>query len=97
VQLHRYNAATLEQTHQRLQRWTRELSTPQGPVQPWLVTVALRDLPDPGERARLAKVPTSFDLQPEQVEALVQAGRLLLRNNPKFREALGNLGGTPAE
>lgn len=97
VQLHRYNAATLEQTHQRLQRWTRELSTLQRPVQPWLVTVALRDLPDPGERARLAKVPTSFDLQPEQVEALVQAGRLLLRNNPKFREALGNLGGTPAE
>ncbi len=97
VQLHRYNAATLEQTQQSLQRWTQQLSTPQRPVQPWLVTVALRDLPDPGERARLAKVPTSFDLQPEQVEALIQAGRALLRNNPKFREALGSLGGRPAE
>lgn len=97
VQLHRYNAATLEQMHQSLQGWADEVSTPQRKVQPWLLTVALRDVADPAERARLSKVTTSFDLKPEEVDALVAAGRALLRDNPEFRRLLGQLRGTPAE
>ena len=97
VQLHRYNAATLEQLHQSLQGWADEVSTPQRKVQPWLLTVALRDVADPAERARLTKVPTSFGLNAEQVDALVAAGRSLLRGNPEFRRLLGELDGKPAE
>jgi NTE family protein len=97
VQLHRYNAATLEQMHDSLQRWAREVSTPQRTVQPWLVKVSLRDIPDPAERTRLSKVTTSFDLKPEEVEALVAAGRALLRDNPEFRRVRAQLGGTAAE
>ena len=92
VQLHRYNAATLEQMHDSLQRWAREVSTPERVVQPWLVKVSLRDVPDPAERTRLGKVTTSFDLKPEEVDALVAAGRALLRDNPEFRRMLGQLG-----
>lgn len=92
VQLHRYNAATLEQMHDSLERWAREVSTPQRAVQPWLVKVSLRDVPDPAERTRLSKVTTSFDLKPDEVEALVAAGRALLRDNPEFRRVLGQLG-----
>ena len=56
-----------------------------------------RDIPDPAERNRLSKVTTSFDLQPEEVEALVAAGRALLRDNPEFRRVRAQLGGTAAE
>ena len=97
VQLHRYNAATLEQMHDSLQRWAHEVSTPERAVQPWLVKVSLRDIPDPAERTRLSKVTTSFDLKPEEVEALVAAGRALLRDNPEFRRVRAQLGGTPAK
>ena len=96
VQLHRYNAATLEQMHDSLQRWAREVSTPQRSVQPWLVTVALRDVPDVAQRERLGRIPTSFDLDPEQVDELVAAGRALLRANPQFRLALDALDGQAA-
>ncbi|HWS77179.1 MAG TPA: hypothetical protein VN205_02265, partial [Thermomonas sp.] len=92
VQLHRYNAATLEQMQDSLQRWSQEVSTPGRRVQPWLLKVALRDVADPGERSRLGKITTSFDLTPEQVAALVAAGRALLRDNPEFRRLLGQLG-----
>lgn len=97
VQLHRYNAATLEQMHGSLQQWAREVSTPQRTVQSWLVTVALRDVADPAQRTRLGKVPTSFDLSPGQVEELVAAGRALLRDNPEYRRLLGDLGAKPAQ
>jgi NTE family protein len=96
VQLHRYNAATLEQMHDSLDRWAREVSTPQRRVRPWLVRVSLRDIPDPAERTRLSKVTTSFDLEPDEVAALVAAGRALLRDNPEFRRMVGKLGGTAA-
>ena len=68
-----------------LQAFSDRHSTPQRTVQPWLVKVSLRDIPDPAERGRLSKVTTSFDLKPEEVEALVAAGRALLRDNPEFR------------
>ena len=96
VQLHRYNAATLEQMHDSLGRWAREVSTPQRAVQPWLVKVSLRDIPDPAERTRLSKITTSFDLKPGEVDALVAAGRALLRDNPEFRRMVGQLGGSAA-
>ncbi len=97
VQLHRYNAATLQQMHDSLQRWAREVSTPQRNVQPWLVTVALRDVPDAATRERLSRVPTSFNLSAEQVDELVAAGRALLRGNPEFRRVLDAVGAKAAE
>lgn len=91
VQLHRYNAATLEQMHDSLRQWAREVSTPQRTVAPLLVTVALRDEPDAQRRTRLARVPTGFHLEPAQVDDLVAAGRERLRANPQFRQLLQDL------
>ena len=85
VQLHRYNAATLEQMQDSLQRWAKDVSTPERKVQPRLVTVALRDVVDESERQRLSRISTNFDLEGGQVDALVAAGRALLRANPEFR------------
>ncbi len=96
VQLHRYNAATLEQMQDSLQRWAKDVSTPERKVQPRLVTVALRDVVDEAERERLSRISTNFDLEGGQVDALVAAGRALLRANPEFRGLLDALGGKPA-
>lgn len=96
VQLHRYNAATLEQMQDSLQRWAKDVSTPERKVQPRLVTVALRDVVDEAERQRLSRISTNFDLEGGQVDALVAAGRALLRANPEFRGLLDALGGKPA-
>ena len=96
VQLHRYNAATLELMQDSLQRWTTEISTPARPVRGHLVITSLRDMPDPQLRARLQAVPTGFKLTTQQVDELIAAGRSLLRGNPEFRELLQQLGGSSA-
>ena len=96
VQVHRYHAATLEQMQDSLQRWAKDVSTPERKVQPRLVTVALRDVVDESERQRLSRISTNFDLEGGQVDALVAAGRALLRANPEFRGLLDALGGKPA-
>ena len=95
VQLHRYNAATLEQMQDSLQRWAKDVSTPERKVQPRLVTVALRDVVDEAVRERLSRISTNFDLEGGQVDALVAAGRALLRANPEFRGLMVALGGKP--
>lgn len=94
IQLHRYNAATLELMQDSLERWTDEVSTPERPVQPHLIVASLRDLRDPQLRMRLKAVPTSFSLTPQQANELVAAGRDLLRENPEFRALLQQLRGT---
>lgn len=94
IQLHRYNAATIELMQDSLKRWTAEVSTPARPVQPHLIVASLQDVPDRELRSRLEAVPTSFTLTPQQSGELVAAGRNLLRDNPAFRELLQQLGGT---
>ena len=96
IQLHRYNAATLELMQDSLKRWTTDVSTPTQPVQSHLVLVSLRDIPDPQLRAQLAAVPTGFSLTPAQADELVAAGRSLLRANPEFQGLMQALGGHAA-
>ena len=85
VQLHRYNAATLELMDKSVKRWARELSTPARPVTPYFIQVSFRDLQQPGRRKFFNQIPTSFSLTDEQVDKLIAAGRELLRNNPDFQ------------
>ena len=91
VQLHRYNATTIESMKQSLARWEAELSTPEKPLTPYFIQVTFADIPDPDRRIFFNKVPTSFDLTDEQVDRLIEAGRQLLRDNPEFRNLLSDL------
>ena len=96
IQLHRYNAATIELMQDSIKRWTDDVSTPTRPVQPHLIVASLQDVPDRELRTRLETVPTSFTLTRQQVDELVEAGRTLLRDNPEFVKLLQQLGGTRA-
>jgi NTE family protein len=96
IQLHRYNVATLEQTQQSLDRWTRELSTPARPVTSYFIRLSFEDVPDAPLRRFLNDVPTTFSLDGEQVDRLIATGRELLRNNPEFKRLLASLQATSA-
>ena len=91
IQLHRYNVATLQQTQQSLERWSRELSTAERPVTSYFIRLSFEDVPDVSLRRFLNEIPTSLALSDEQVNRLVATGRELLRSNAEFQRLLASL------
>jgi len=91
VQLHRYNAATLELMENSLARWSQEVSTPQRPVRYSFIQLSFEQLQEPTTRRFLNQMPTSFALTEEQVDTAIAAGHALLRNNVDFRDFLTTL------
>lgn len=91
IQLHRYNVATLQQTQQSLERWARQLSTPERPVAPYFIKLSFEEVPEGPLRRYLNEIPTSLSLDNEQIDRLIVTGRELLRNNAQFRRLLADL------
>ena len=91
IQLHRYNASTLALMREEFSRWHSQLAESGRRIEPYFVDVALADHPDPEKVAEFNRIPTTLNLTPEQVEALVDAGRELLRNHPEFKRLLADL------
>lgn len=91
IQLHRYNVATLQQTQQSLERWSRELSTAERPVTSYFIRLSFEDVPDVSLRRFLNEIPTSLALSDKQVNRLVATGRELLRSNAEFQRLLASL------
>jgi len=91
VQLHRYNAATIELLKNSLETWTQDVSTPDQTVTPYFIEVSFEDIRAPEVRRFLNKIPTAFSLSDEQVDTLIESGRDLLRNNPVFQQLLADL------
>ncbi len=91
VQLHRYNAATMELMQKTIPRWAEELSTPAKKVEHHFIRLGFSDVEDPESSRLLNLMPTSFHLSDEQVERLIDTGRMILRNNPEFQRLLAEL------
>ena len=91
VQLHRYNAATMDEVEGALEAWAAQLSTPEHPVSPYFIKVSFEDVPEPQLKVFLNKVPTSFSLSDEQVNTLISSARSLLRADPAFQKLLADL------
>ena len=96
VQLHRYNAATLELMDKTVPRWAREVSTPGRPMTPYFIQLSFRDVNHPEKRRLFNRIPTSFSLTDEQVDKLVAAGHDLLRNNADYQRFVADVGGARA-
>lgn len=92
VQIHRTNAATMELMYNSLKRWSGELSTPEKPVEPYLVEIDFNDIMDTGRRQYFNQIPTSFTLTEEQADDLIAAGRELLLGNTEFKRFIQDLG-----
>jgi NTE family protein len=91
VQLHRYNTATMELLETALHQWSEALSEPGNPLTPYLIEVSVEDIQQLEAREFFNKIPTSFSLDDEQVDRLIDAGRKLLRNHPEFQKLLVDL------
>ena len=90
IQLHRYNTEILELTKETLANWSRELSTPQHPVQTYLIQLTFQDMP-PERRRFFNQIATSFALSDEQIDALIAAGGELLQNNAEFQRLIADI------
>ena len=91
MQLHRYNAATVELMRNYINGWAQEMSTPDTPITPYFILLSFDDIKDPERLEYFNQIPTSFHLEDEQVDSLIEAGGELLRNNPEFQRLLSDL------
>jgi NTE family protein len=79
---------TLVLSEKSVAEWGKALSTPERPVTAHFVEVGFEQLEDPMDRDYFKHLPTSFALDDEQVDRLIEAGRKLLRDSPAFQEFL---------
>ncbi len=91
VQLHRYNAATVDSVRAHLDNWAKQVSTPEQEVKSYFIEVTFEEVADPQLKLFLNKVPTSFDLTDEEVDALIKSARELVRADPEFQQLLKDL------
>jgi NTE family protein len=91
IQLHRYNAATTDLVRNNLDNWAKELSTPEHKINTYFIEVSFEGVTQPQLKLFLNKIPTSFKLEPDQVDALIKNGRTLLRADPEFQQLVKNI------
>lgn len=87
----RYDDATLDLIESRLNLWAKQFSTPETTITPYFLQVSFNQVQEPQLRRFLDAIPTSFDLSDEQVDRLITSGRMLLRENPRFKAFLSDL------
>ncbi len=91
IQMHRYNAATIQLFQQGMTRWSKALSSPQKTVTPYFIEVSFQNLKEPQALEFFNRIPTSFALKQSEIDELIKAGRTLLRNHPVYQDLLHNL------
>ena len=92
LQLSRYDDDSMLLTRQLLEKWAAKLSTPEQPIETYLVSVDIQDTRDPSALDYLNSIPTSFELDDEQVDKLITAGRQLLKSDPEYQKLLSAIG-----
>jgi NTE family protein len=98
VQINRYSFETLDLVREGLAKWAQELP-PRADGQPTrdhMVEVGFDYLASADDREYFNSLPTSFKLDDEAVDRLIEAGRQLLREDPEFQKLLEELGRTQA-
>jgi len=91
VQLHRYNAATIDNVKKSLDTWKTTMSTPEHPVSTYFIHINFEEVSQLELKLFLNKIPTSFSLTNEQVDTLISSARSMLRSNPEFQQLLADL------
>ena len=95
-QINRFTFETIALMDETIQRWARELpvGADREPPQAHMVELAFDLLEDPADRAYFNALPTSFDLDDEQVDRLIAVARELMRLSPQYQDLLRALGGS---
>lgn len=97
IQLHLYNTETNSVMKDELVNLVQVLSESDTNINPYFIEVNIEDVKDPEELLYLNQIPTSFYLEKEQADKVIDAGRTLLRNNEQYIKLLTNIGAHPDE
>lgn len=92
IQLHRYNLESNSLLKGELKGWAESISRPNMPVEPYFIELNVNDANQPDLQLFFNTVPTSFSLEKEQVDRVIDTARTLLRQDPEYRRLLKNLG-----
>jgi NTE family protein len=92
MQLHLYNTETNSLLKQELMRWADTISTDGHPITPYFIELDVTDIVDLEEQVYFNKTPTSFSLEKEQADAMIDTAKRLLRQNPEYQKLLHELG-----
>jgi NTE family protein len=91
VGIYRYNFETIELLREATDHWSTQARQAGKPINAQVVEVAFENLSDPDERKFFDEVKTSFDLDGETVDRLIEVGGRLLRDSPEFQKFMKNI------
>ena len=91
LQLRRYDDDSMLMVKENLRSMAELFSTPEQPVKTHFIEVSIQDEERPDILEFLNKIPTSFSLSDDQVDELIESGRVILRNNPEFKNLVRDL------
>ncbi len=92
MQLHLYNTETNSLLKKQLMHWADTLSTKEHPVEPYFIDLNVTDIEKEEDRVFFNRVPTSFSLEKEQADKLIELAKGMLRQNPEYQRLLHKLG-----
>lgn len=92
IQMHLYNIESNALLKQQLKQWAESISTAENPVIPYLIELDVADIDNLEERKYFNNIRTSFSLEKEQVDRLINTSRRLLQKNPEYQKLLHDLG-----
>jgi len=91
VGIYRYNFETVELLRESARRWSEEGLSHGFELDTHVAEVAFDSLPDPEEREFFNHVATSFTLDDETIDRLIEVGGRLLRDSPDFKAFLATM------
>jgi NTE family protein len=71
-----------------MDRWAAELSTPEHKVTPYFIKLDFESIADEKVRLIFNNMATSFSLPNEEVDNLIEAGHVLLRQSPDYQRLI---------
>jgi NTE family protein len=73
-------------------KWANKLSTKENRITPYFIDLDATDIQNPEDRIFFNQVPTSFSLEKEQADKLIELAKDMLRQNPEYQKLLHQLG-----
>jgi len=91
IQLHLYNTETNSLLKEELMQWAKTLSTEEHTITPYFINLDVTGIQKHEDRAFFNGVPTTFTLEKEQADRLIELSKSMLQNNPEYKQLLDDL------
>ena len=89
--IYRYNFETIELLRESANDWSRQAAKQGATLESFVAEVAFDNLPDADERKFFNEVKTTWNLDDETVDRLIEVGGRLLRESPDFKRFLATV------